>query len=542
MRKILILVLIGLILIMSSFIWELFAVPNILRSFSAEKNGNLAGENTTFMEGCLGTIKIFEKDNISFLNISIDDFKMHWRNITVTSTGVYDKNTGENISGSDDEKRENMEKRMFFPLFGVEKRNYNIWDDFIKNNTTAEFICESTIKGKRVYVYHVNIDSYLLKEKIFGRRSDTSLKKITEKEILKVLLHESTFYYIEPETSIPLNIKMCVNISIIMPDMTILNVDEGDKITYSEGEVWIRNESYPFIYEKKDVIVEKHLLSKISEENPRIAIFESWTIYYDKNTGEKIGDKYKEEHEIFAVDRMTYMYVPYKNSRRQGYYTFPVGNVEQKSYPMWDEIAETQNYANFIREDVFSGRDIYVYKMITDNVTVETPVFVPVYRHPGTEYKYSGTTTFFVDKKSGIPIYLEVNGSIYLSSKGPLSLIEYPLTTFNFSSDNMTVKNMTKMASFFSEVILPLSSKELPAFSLRIQYTDEFIDKMIVLADRVAKLLSILKIWVPTSTFIPGVIIVIIGIHSYRKKKIRNRRLETLVIDFNEKYDTKEMR
>jgi hypothetical protein len=340
---------------------------------------------------------------------------------------------------------------------------------------------------------------------------------------LSVYYSETTKYYIDPITSIPIDVKITSCVQVTVPDLRVLPVHEGETVEVSEGEIWVERDTVPHTYEKIAVLVEHHQKSYILAEDSNIAIFEDWEVYYDKSTGEPLDAEYQPETEVYAVDRTTFKYVPgYGNSLRRGYYTFPIGNIEKTSYAMWDEYACQLNTAYFVREEFYHETLTYVYEMYTENVSVDSAnLFFPVYRHPGTEYTYSGVSRIYVDARSGIPIDVYVEGYYWVSPAGPAPAPgpSYPVAKVNFSFDPATVELLRKLARLYAEVLIPISCQQLPMLAVKLQFAKEFINIMLRLAELLATYLNWLRLWIPTIFITLGGILIGVGAYSILRKR-----------------------
>jgi hypothetical protein len=141
------------------------------------------------MEGRLGMFtliaKLMNNETFDILNISDEDFGISWYNISISSNGIINQDTGKPIfptnenSSSTNETNEMNEsntenknnetkndtkknvKKESFPIGGVEKKDYRVWSDSLQRNVKAEYVGERVFRGKVVYLYRTSAENEL---------------------------------------------------------------------------------------------------------------------------------------------------------------------------------------------------------------------------------------------------------------------------------------------------------------------------------------------------------------------------------------------
>lgn len=535
-RKILIAIAISLILF--SAIFRFYFVPEFLNSLANSQQENNKAiedeetENMTVMEGRIGLLKLvydaIKKKNSNtsenessspFSNLTKESFSLIWIDVLITGKGVIEKETGEVLfEENETEKNKTKEKRQSFPLFGVEKKDYEIWSDSLNKTVVAKFVREEEFRGRIVYIYKVEINDDEL----------NSFEKKEEDNFFNNLRYdELTYYYLSKKTSIPLNIDTKTNTSIIFPNFKQLFVEEGLYQTISNGTIWVENETIPEKYDEKEIIKKEFQKTNLSKDK-KIGIYEEWTILYDKN-GNELEEKYQDKkHYIFGVDRTSFKYVEnYGNTNRSGYFIFPWGNLQKIDYEMWDDILNAKNPAKFIGETAWNNTSVYVYEQKQENVLLEDEPneFIPTKYQVGYDYYYDGFFRWYVEKNSGFPIDLWTNMTVSVSPEsakynpqGPL--IKYPVFYADYFWDNTTVQMMKNISKLFNEVLLPLSSQKIPVFVIELHFSEEMINKMLQIDSLVMFILDLLKIYIPLIPFVIGIAMIGYVWYKIRREKV----------------------
>jgi hypothetical protein len=245
----------------------------------------------------------------------------------------------------------------------------------------------------------------------------------------KMFYDENNVYWLDRETSIPLNMDMGMGISIQLPNLRLLQVSLGERVYNSTGTIWVQNDTIPQKYDQIEVIKESHSECWLDKKDSNIAHFRSWTVYYDNDTKERLPDDVQPPPETYAVDRATYMYIPLYGGR-SGYYWFPP-LLEKRTYPMWDSTMQNTIDACFIEETEIAGMRAYLFEMRAENITIESSnIALPVYRHPGTEYLYDSITRYWLEPETGMMLSYWMNGTFKLATGGPLQGFSYPVFFF----------------------------------------------------------------------------------------------------------------
>ncbi len=527
----------GVFLVVFSIVWvSVDAGVVLLRNTVGGEDGGSAGmggggpggmagggeEDMNFMSGEVAFINFSLFENASsFLSLTPADFVMEWHNVSINSTGVYDTDTGEALdfpeesiggkgdggepNGTGDEGEATRDGEggggfSWFPLFGVEKKDYTLYDATLGKEVRANYSGETEVMGERAYFYTV-FENNRTHDPVSG---------------MGVEMKYYAGYFVHPTTSLPLAIDMKMSFLLFFPDFYLLQPEGESRYNYT-GTVWVQNETVPGKYDLTNVREEVVSRSYLSEDCSMV-LFEEKVTYYDIDTGEPLPPDQQPPPEFYAVNRTTFRYVTgYNGTARSGYYTFPIGRLEKKDYPMWDSLAGEENVARYEGEDSFANATVWVYHMHTDNATVEggNP-FLPVYRHPGTEYTYTMDLRFYVDPGSSIPLNVVMNGTVYMRSTVPGSE-GIPVSYINFSFDASAVENMSRIARLFREVLLPFSKAWVPVFYMHIQTTGDFSALMLDLAHLLEKVLFFMRVVVPVTAGVLGGVFLFFGLRRRRR-------------------------
>lgn len=525
---------VGVLFLLLAFAWRFIIVPEILQSFEDGRDGKGNGGEFTVLEGKLGLLKLVDdelrkekdegKENKSvspLTNLTRESFELVWRNIEIGSYGIRYADSGEIIFEEEKNRTEKVEsgKRKFFPLFGVEKKSYRIWNDAINDTVKARYVKESEIRGVKTYIYEVSIENYELRnierEKAMGEGP--------------ILYNEHTRWWIAVETSIPIYLDTDALTSIIFPDFKKLWVEEGEWITLSDGRIWA-SDSNGVTGEEKNVTREEHNNVSLLDDDHNIAIFETWTVLYDKETGEPLDDEYQDStHYIFAVDRTTFQYVEgIGNTERKGYYTFPWGNLEKRDYLMWDMVLDMQGVAEFKGEEKRHGVNTYLYEIREENVPIDDPnMILPIEETYGYDYYYDGFIRYWVEIESGIIIDVHINGTISMvpGTYAYNPILDEPIYkrdvgSLDFTFPNDTVELMKAIAVLFVDVLFPLSNTNLPVFALQVHFSDEMTEKMVELNNILSSILRILRWYIPALLAIAGTVPILIVTYKVRRSHV----------------------
>jgi|GEM_PF-2202784 len=555
----------GISFILFSPYWTYVLIPGILNgeikvgntnsmSSSSTNSGSMgmngqSDENVSFMEGRLGMFsliaKLMNNETFDILNITEEDFGISWYNISISSNGIINKDTGkplfpsnENSSNSNqtnvenknnDTKKETKKnvKKESFPIGGVEKKDYRVWSDSLQRNVKAEYIGERNFRGKVVYLYRTNAENETLSSgsgmfSMGGSESSSQGDNGLFGEGTKMFYDENNVYWLDRETSIPLNMEMGMKISMQMPNLRLLQVSVGERVYNSTGTIWVENDTIPQKYDQIEVIKESHTECWLDKKDSRIAHFRTWAVYYDNETKEMLPEDVQPIPESYAVDRLTYMYIPLYGGR-SGYYWFPP-LLEKRTYPMWDSTMQNTVDACFIEETVIAGYRAYLFELRAENITIESSnIALPVYRHPGTEYLYDSITRYWLEPETGMMLSYWMNGTFKLATGGPLQGISYPVVSFEFGLDENTSKLIAGYIPLL-KLFYSLSFRKITLFTLELHFSDALVDMLLTLDVMFSNILKILRVYIPIAFLISGLVSVsipTIGIVRERRR-IRN--------------------
>ncbi len=553
MKKRIIVTVIGVVLIVLGLSWNALFVPPILDWFESsaqEGDGEMTGEggeDTAMLEGEFGTIELLwdiltgndlPSDPGS---LSMELFEMRWEPVAITSEGLTHAQTGEPLfpteTGTESEmsfgSSFSMDRDQLFPLFGVEPRDYRIAHPFFNRSVVARYGGETDVDGRAAYCYEVNITDANLSMDAFmpamggdGGADDGELIPGLSFAALTIGYRELTRYYIDPVTSIPLDLEMRMILDLTLPDLTLLQVEEGETVERTETELWVPNGTLPGTYEKRDVIAETHTLVELDPADRTVARFDRWIVYYDAETGEKLAEEYQGEHERFAVNRRSYQYIDgYGNSARAGYYTFPLAAVEPMDYPMWDDVAQSNNVAAYIGTGEVLDRPVYIYEMTTDEVVLETGnALLPVYRHPGTQYLYSGKNRWSIDAATGFLLDYAMNGTVSVRSAGPFQLVTQTVESFGFDMGANQTQMLRNVSLLYEDLIIPLSGRQLSFFGIDLAFSATMRTQLASAAVFLGRILRLVRLWIPLLFVVVGATLVVLAVAAHMTVRRRERR------------------
>jgi hypothetical protein len=378
--------------------------------------------------------------------------------------------------------------------------------------------------GKEGYQYSINIvreeiegmdmlDMFLPEDQDPGSGDTSDFTRFISESGTRLFYNDMSSYILDARTSIPLDIDLDLGLDMVLPDTTKLTVREED-VRYTEEDIWVESGTVPGTREEIHVITEIKTLGSFDENDGNIAVYDRYTTYYDKDTGERISSGEYDEKETFAVDRTTYQYIPgYLGTIRSGFYEFPIGKVEEKSYPMWDEFSSREGMAEFFGRDRIDEMDVLIFQMISEDVVVDSGnAILPIYPHPATTYLLDTTQEWYLDQRTGFMVDFYIHGVVKVASSGPFGIIETEVTTFEVYLPENTTSMLKEIADLFHNLVIPLSNKEVKAFGLQISFTDEISQQFIDLSDYVGRILDVFEIWIPRSLGIIGVSLIIVPI------------------------------
>jgi hypothetical protein len=553
----------GVALLIFTATWSIIIVPGLFDAAAGEgggTGGSDAGgpgggdgglgldEGTAILEGRIGFMGLLDSlllgegsdAAFDFLNITMEDLDLVWRDFQITEGGLVDATTGQplfgdDVGGSGGESAPALQG-LEDPI-GPEARDYQVMNAIINGTVTARYRGETSVEGRTVRTYQVAVQDAPIGMQDLSFAGlpgsdglgDTSAEEEGNmaggaagdffSEDTELLYDEMSTYYIDVETAIPLDLETDLEVSMVFPDSSLMLVTEGEEVTTTHGELWVPHPTIPGAYDSIDVTIETHLVTRLAETDETIAVFESWVVYYDNATGEPLPEQYQPDREIYAVDRGTSLYIPgYGNSERRGYHGFPIGSAERRAYPLWDAMANAILDAEFVSEDVVGGRQVFIYDQVAEDVVVEGPNMVlPVYRHPGLVYMYDSSTRYTIDAATSLLLDLEVEASVLLAPPGPVMGVSLPVTSFYFSFDDDFTEMMLGISDLYENVLLPMSNEEVPVFGMSLSFTPEMTGLLVEVATFVETLDDTFNLWIPIALVAAGAALVLLGLHRIRR-------------------------
>lgn len=508
---------VAIFLLITALLWVPFLLPRFSDGFDPGSGGvSSFGVDHDIMEGRMALPSIAwnsAEGEVSGDTFSPEDLDPEWEDIIIRSDGIHGP-SGDLLFSSEELTFE--QEGLSFPSGGVERRDYVVFNRYLGRDVTASYSGISEVMGKTGFVYSMDIEREeiagldMLSRFLTGGKGtiEGDPSSFLEGTSTRFTYSDSTRYVLDPRTSIPLDIQTDIEVGMKLPDTTILTVREND-IRYADEEVWVESETVPGTKEKIEVLVVTRTTGRLDPEDVSIGLYDREVTYYDKKTGEVISTGGPEEKETFAVDRSTYRYIPgHYGTRRSGYFEFPVGKVERRSYPMWDEFSGMENEASYSGDERRWNLDVMVFEMVTEDVVVESGnALLPIYPHPATEYLLDTVQRWYIDERTGFMVDFHIEGTVKVASSGPLSLIETEVTTFEVTLPENTTDELREVADLFHELVIPLSNREIVAFGLEISFTDGTIRELIDIANMVGRIMDITQLWVPRVLLISAALV-----------------------------------
>ena len=428
-----------------------------------------------------------ENDNLDFLNITEDMFTLSYHDIVIYDNGsIYDasndryielggEDTG-NASEADGTTKDETssggggqeETTETFPMGGVEKRSYTIFDALYNGSIEARYKNEAEVQGRTCYVYNVKFEN-----KTMGETTDF------DGNTFSAYADEDTLYYLDQPTSIPINLNLRLLIGLRFPDLTRLQADLLDSVDVSYVQVFTKDPDSG-MWGMQEVREERHRSTYLDQDDKNILWFETWTMRYYNSTGEPLPpDQQDTKHEKYAVDRTTYRYVPgLGNTQRRGYYAFPVGHLEAKNYDMWDEFAQQTGVNRFTgRYFTAAGREVYAFEMRSENFTIDAgSLLLPIdINNPGAVTLVGDSVVrWWLDTETSIPVNLEQELVVSVRSGGPMHQVKEPVYRAHYTMSDQDRENLTKIAHVMAIILSAISGKSLPVLSADLQFTRSF--------------------------------------------------------------------
>lgn len=523
--------LVGASILIAGLGFNSMILPRITPDMDSSSGGFLTtSDNKALMEGRIGSMSLIW-DAMAGRDVlqpgqmpTRDMFETVWKDVSITSEGVIDKNTGE-ILFDDFSSSFDQGSGPTFPVGGVEKRDYEIYNSGLNDTTTVEFTSTTEVLGREAYVYTTNITDV---ESSGPSGLGGGLPEMDDNPLpfdgnLEFLFTDRTQYVLDPRTSIPFDLRLSISSSFIFPDSTLLTVLD-EQTQYSEETIWIPSSTIPGLVEETNVIKETTTRGNIDPDDELIAIYEQEITYFYKSSGEPLPEDLQGGIETFAVDRETYQYMTgYLNTQRSGYFQFPVGSIRKMDYRMWDESLGGENTAEYIEETTVMGRNAYIYRMVTDDVEIEGGnAILPIYLHPGTDYRMDTIQEWYIDSSTGFMMDYKMDGTIRVESSGPLGIIDQSVGSFEVDLPDNTTSQLLEVAILFENLLLPLSNEKVEAFSMELSFTEEVQRDLIEISDEVFFYLDLFERRVPMILSVMGAVILIIPVVIIVYLRIKN--------------------
>jgi hypothetical protein len=506
---------IGLILIITSMAWSPLILPRFSAGFEPDPSSMVQDDDdSAIMEGrmALPVIAWNSIEGKEADGFAIDDLEAIWKDVIIRSSGTYSLDTGDLLFTSDQGSMSPEDS--LFPSGGVESRDYPVFNDYIGKNTTAYFRGTRNVFGRDGYVYELDLRNEALDDledfASFGK--DMEFSSLLEDSGARIQYSDGSTFVLDPRTSIPLYIELDISVDLQMPDNTRLFVRDED-VRYAEEEIWVESAMVPGRKEKVEVLKETVTRGTVDPSDENIARYHLTVVYYDTETGERLSQDGYDEEESFLVDRTTYRYMTGREgTQRSGYYEFPVGRVERRDYPMWDDMTGTENTAEYEGMETRSGMEVMVFRMTTEDVEVDSGnAVLPIYPHPATIYLLDTVQEWYLDARTGFMVDFRLEGTVKVASSGPVGIIEQEVTTFEVHLPDNTTDMLMEISDLYHDLILPLSNKQLKGFGLQIGFTEEVSKEFVELAGRVENILDLVEFRMPLALGVAGSAMVFIG-------------------------------
>lgn len=341
-----------------------------------------------------------------------------------------------------------------FPV-GVEKKDYWLWDDNVKDAIRTKYIGEMEILGLNVYVYKADIENQFLYSETLPGFSDRHAD---------AYYTGTTTYYVEPTTGSLAYIEKEGKVVAEFPDLHSIPEDTKEVLGL-EGELSILSQPKQDIDMTRTVTVQ----NVYWEGDNKVLIIEDDTAVYDKVTGEPVDLASSIQYHGVYAD--TGMEAPnYGDMERSGLFTFPVG-VDKTNYEMWNTEIDAPSPVEFIREEDRNGVHTYLFltkesRMITYNgLGFPMPV------------RYITDTKYWVEPNTGSVIDIEKESVMQLN---PLAFVTGVQGLFWINIMELSLRFTPEMQEQAAaealqnmNTITTLSGKKV--FALKINLTSENI-------------------------------------------------------------------
>ncbi|MEW5760707.1 MAG: porin PorA family protein [Candidatus Thermoplasmatota archaeon] len=190
----------------------------------------------------------------------------------------------------------------------------------------------------------------------------------------------------------------------VLPELIQIPKDLNIK-TYLEGRVGVVNATY-FDLDWNDIDVELSVEAK--ESHGDVVVLSTKTKVYERDKKVLMPEIYQVPEEIYGVNRKTFKYVSgYGKRNVEGYWSFPAGNLEKKTYDFYDFNINRTAPVRYIGDEIYEGIKVYVFE---SNLELYP---LPSY-YMNLSFFYSGSTKYFVEPSSGIIVDTRVNYTYYV--------------------------------------------------------------------------------------------------------------------------------
>lgn len=527
-------VLSGMLLLSAGLGWNSYVLPVAQDRFmgdGSDQGGfdSMGDQDEKLLEGRIGLMSLIWEgmdDTVRSEGMpGVEDFDTIWKDVYVTSGGVFEKGTGKKLM--DEIEMETETEGPSFPSGGVEARDYEIFNSALNRTVTVRYQGTKDVFGREGYVFGSEIEDEVLdgSSMSFGDGFEMEDAPFDLTEGIEYLYSDNTGYVLDPRTSIPYDLQLDISSSFIFPDMTLLAVME-EQVQYSEETIWIPDTTIPGRMQEVEVLREKTTRGRIDPDNDLIGLYTLEVTLYDRSTGEPLPQSQQPSPENFAVDRETYEYIlGYKGTSRTGFFQFPVGSIMKRDYPMWDESIDEQNIAVYSGESTVQGSPVFIYTMTTNDVVVDGGnALLPIYYHPGTVYTIDTIQKWFIDARTGFMLDFTLEGTIRVSSAGPFRLVNEAVGSFVVDLPENTTSTLMEVSDLFRDFLLPMSGRRVEAFAMELSFTEGLQRDLVEVADQVAFYMDLFQRRVPMVLVIVGALLISLPISILLISRIRRRK------------------
>lgn len=504
---------VGTLLLTTGLIWNAVVSPMVIEHFAGGSSSLPFSNDERVLEGSMGLPSLaWGKDSEGFeekmFNLTSSDFNLVKEDVFVTTTGLFSSDDGGLLMQQD--LKANSSKAPSFPLGGLKKKDYTIYNSFLNESVTAAYSGTGKIEGNGVYAYEMNIENRPID--IHGMKLeggfDFSDENLPIDEEIQFYYSDRTEYMMDPRTSVPLDIRLNMSVDLLFPDFHHLQALK-ENVSFALETTKMASQTNPGTYDETTLLVARYFTGEIDRNDPNNAIFHERFVYYDLATGEPLPPDQQGSSNTYVVDRTDFRYVTgYLGTERSGYYQFPIANAEAKDYPMWDVITSTERVAEYKGESSTGNK---VYEMVLEDGELDIDnLLLPIQLTPFRTYIMDSVQTWEIDSVSGTMLNYSIRGKVYFRISNPFGTIEEEVASFEMDLCKNTTDTLIKVARLFNELLLPLSGERIVAFSLQASFTDPAIKKMIGLADEAAIYLAFLRKVTPRVEVGLGTVLIVV--------------------------------